>query len=118
MPSSLTATYGDSINITHNIIRYMMGGSNDASTIKFISTPPIPAVDVVQFLFNYDTGATIDQTQIDRAKAELDKVLAVYTLNNGKELLNTNFHTINRDKITDLTQTNIVTGKQIGRAHV
>jgi hypothetical protein len=45
--------------------------------------------------FNETTGEPIDQVNLDRAKAELDKVLAIYTLNDGMKLLNYEFYTIN-----------------------
>ena len=65
-----------------------MGGRLSGTTSKFISTPSVPIIEVVQFLFNYSTSAPIEQTQIDRAKAELDKILAIYTLIDGTKLMN------------------------------
>jgi len=95
VPTDLIPTYGDSINITHNIMRYMMGGSNGSATIKFIPRTGAETLYMFQMTFNETTGAPIDQTQLDRAKTELDKVLAIYKLNNGIKLIDYKFSLIN-----------------------
>ncbi|MCW4001521.1 MAG: hypothetical protein NWE93_14925 [Candidatus Bathyarchaeota archaeon] len=87
-PEYLVGTYGTIIPVDHAVIRDMMGGRNNGKTTKFMSTASVPTIEVVQFLFNYTTGAAIEQTQIDRAAAELNKILTIYTLNNGKKLMN------------------------------
>ena len=73
----------------------MGGRSPPAATAKFIPRPGAENVYVFQMTFNEYTGAPIDQTNLDRAKTELDKVLAIYTLNDGTKLLNYEFYRIN-----------------------
>jgi hypothetical protein len=100
-PESVTSIYGDSIRLDNLVVRGMMAGrSPPVSTTKFVPRPGAENVYVFQMTFNEYTGAPVDQTNLDRAKTELDKVLAIYTLNDGTKLLNYEFYRIN--SYTDL----------------
>jgi hypothetical protein len=94
-PETLIPTYGTYIRMDNRIVRGMLQRSPPAATAKFTPRPGAENVYVFQMTFNEYTGAPIDQTNLDRAKTELDKVLAIYTLNDGTKLMNYEFYTIN-----------------------
>jgi hypothetical protein len=95
VPAALKSTYGDSIPITHPVIRGLMGERFANNMTKLTSTPARDTIEIIQYLFNSTTSAPIPQAQIDRARAELNKVLAIYTLDDGTKLLNYKMSTIN-----------------------
>jgi len=94
VPTALEGTYGSYINIDAAVIRDMMGGRFSNQTTKFIPRPGAESVYVFQMTFNEDSGVQIEQSQLDRVKTELDKVLSIYTLNDGTHLLPYEFYTI------------------------
>jgi hypothetical protein len=94
-PTPYVGTYGSTIRMDNAIVRAMMGGRFSGATTKFIPRAGAENVYVFQMTFNETTGAPIDQANLDRAKAELDKVLAIYTLDDGTQLLPYEFYIIN-----------------------
>jgi hypothetical protein len=93
--ASYPGQYQDSIRMDASEVRDIMGGRSPGYTTKFIPTPNALVVDIVQFLFNETTGLPISQSQIDRARNELNKILPLFTLNDGTKLLNYKVSTIN-----------------------
>ncbi len=63
--------------------------SGNSSTAYFMEIPPEVAdsLDIVQFEFNVSNNQPIPQDQLDRAMGELMKVINLYSLPNGDELL-------------------------------
>lgn len=57
--------------------------------------PDAETIYVFQMTFNETTGLPVAQTQLDRAKTILNKILSLYTLNDGSKLLNYEFSLIN-----------------------
>jgi hypothetical protein len=78
----------------NSIVRDMMGGRLNGYTTKFVPRSGAANVFVFQMTFNETTGAQIDQANLDGAKAELDKVLEIYTLDDGTQLLPYEFYRI------------------------
>lgn len=87
-PPNAVATYGDSISIYHPVVRDMMGGRLAGATTKFVSTPTQPAVEAVRFTMNYNTGAPISQENLNRQIMVWNNVQNIYTLSDGKKLIN------------------------------
>jgi hypothetical protein len=76
-------------------IRGMMAGRSPLTTVKFIPIPSANKVDIIQLAFNQITGAPVDQSYLNQAQTELNKILSIYTLNDGTNLLNYQFSTVN-----------------------
>lgn len=72
--------YGSMISITDPTVLDMMGGRAGCATTKFVPRPGAETIYVFQMTFNETTGAQMDVAQLDRAKAVLDKILAIFPL--------------------------------------
>jgi hypothetical protein len=87
--------YQDSIRVDDQDVRNMMGQRLGGAVTKFMPRPGAETLYIFQTTFNETTGAPIEQTHLNRAKAELDKITTLLTLNDGIRLINSEFYLIN-----------------------